>query len=133
MMDTQNGMQTEIGLVKGCSWLLIVVLLGAMAVMGCARKNKVNTSNLEQSFQSADPKNKGFCVQAVSAVKSNDYTSALAALHKLAGRAKLTSDQQLAIKDTIAQVDKVMIDTAKKANSDAQKAANNLKKSPPPK
>jgi len=112
---------------------LVVVLLGATTVSGCARKNKVDTSKLEQSFKSADPKNKGYCDQAVTAVKSNDYRSAVAALHNLARRAKLTSEQQLAIKDTSAQVEKVMTDMAKKASNDAQKAANNLKKPLPPK
>jgi len=114
-------------------WWLVVVLLGAAATTGCAKKNTVNTSELRRSFQSADPKNKEYCDQAVSAARSNDYTGALAALHKLAGRAKLTSDQQLAIKDTIIQVQKVMADIASKTSNDTQKAADNLKKPAPPK
>ena len=114
-------------------WLLVVVLLGAMTVTGCAKRNAVNTSKLEKSFQSADPKNKGYCDEAVTAVKNGDYAGTLAALHKLAGRAKLTSEQQLAIKDTTAQVQKVMTDMANKASRDAQKSANDLKKSLPPK
>ena len=118
---------------RRCLWLPVVVLLGAMAVTGCARKNAVNTSKLEKSFQSADQKNKEYCDQAVSAAKSNDYTGTLTALHKLAGRAKLSSEQQLAIKDAIVQVQKTMTDMAKKASDDAQKAANDLKKSAPQK
>lgn len=116
---------------KRCLWLLVAVLIGALAVAGCAKKTKVDTSKLEQSFQSADPKNKEYCDEAVTAAKKGDYAGTLAALYKLAGRAKLTSDQQLAIKDTIAQVQKVMTDAASKTSSDAQKSANDLKKSLP--
>ena len=116
---------------KRCLWLLVAVMLGTMTVTGCAKKNKVDTSKLGQSFQSADPKNKGDCDEAVTAAKKGDYAGTLAALHKLAGRAKLTSDQQLAVKDTIAQVQKAMTDAASKASSDAQKSANDLKKSLP--
>jgi hypothetical protein len=127
-------MQTKRGLMRRRLWLLAAVLFGAMAVTGCAKKNAVNTSKLEKSFQSADPKNKEYCDQAVTAAKSNDYTGTLAGLHKLAGRAKLTSEQQLAIKDTIVQVEKAMTDMANKANDDAQKkAANDMKKPGPPK
>ena len=123
----------EDGLVRRCLWLLIVVLVGALTVTGCANKNRVNTSKLEKSFRSADPKNKEYCDQAVTAAKNGDHTGTLAALRKLAGKAKLTSEQQLAIKDTIAQVQKAMTYAANKASGDAQKATNDLKKSLPPK
>ena len=116
---------------KRCLRLLVVVLAGALVVTGCARKNKVNTSKLEKSFQSADPKNKEYSDQVVTAAKNGDHTSALAALQKLAGRAKLTSEQQLAIRDTIAQVQRAMADVASKASGDAPKPANDLKKSRP--
>ncbi|MGD0017546.1 MAG: hypothetical protein ABSC38_08555 [Verrucomicrobiia bacterium] len=116
---------------KRCLWLLVVVLAGALVVTGCAGKNKINTSKLEKSFQSADPKNKEYSEQVVTASKNGDYISALAALQKLAGKARLTSEQQLAIRDTIAQVQKAMADIASKASGDAQKAANDIKKSRP--
>ena len=118
---------------KRCLRLLVVVLAGALVVAGCARKNRVNTSKLEKSFQSADPKNKEYSDQVVTAAKNGDYTSALAALQKLAGKARLTSEQQLAIGDTIAQVQKAMADIASKASGDVPKPANDLKKSQPPK
>ena len=116
---------------RRCLWLLVVVLVGTLAVTGCAKKNVVDTSKLEKSFQSANPKNKAYCDQAVTAAKSGDYAGSLAALQKLAGQARLTSDQQQAIKDTIAQVQKAMTDIANKAGDDAQKAANSLKKPQP--
>jgi hypothetical protein len=116
---------------RRCLWLLVVVLAGTLAVTGCAKKNTVDTSKLQKSFQSAEPKTKGYCDQAVTAARNGDYPGALAALQKLAGLAKLTLEQQQAIKDTTVQVQKVMTDIANKAGGDAQKAAGDLKQTPP--
>src|SRR5262249_23164823 len=100
----------------------IAVVLSALLILsGCNKKSGVDTSKMERSFATADSPTKSEADKAVSAVKAQDYQGALMSLQKLAGQAKLTPDQQQAIQDVIAQVQKQVADTVNKAAGEAQK------------
>jgi len=111
---------------------LTAVMAATLAVAGCS-KSGVDTSSLEKSFKSADAAIQSSVDKAVSAVKSAvksaDYSGALSDLKSLVSKAKLTPEQEQAIKDVMAQIEKVVADAAKKAVGDAQKAADDLTKS----
>ena len=64
--------------------------------------------------------------KAVASVKAADYSGALAELKTLAGNAKLTPEQQQAIKDVMAQVQKALTDAAGKAAEEAGKALKDV-------
>ena len=109
--------------------LLVVVML--VLVVGCGKKSSVDTGKLESSFQAAEPGLKSDADKVVADVKAGKYSEALADLQSLAKKAKLTPEQQAAIKDVIAQVQKVLAEAADRAAADAQKAGEELKKSLP--
>jgi len=113
------------------TWILTALAVAALTLTGCSKKESVDTTPVEKSFASADPATKTSADQAVSAVKSGDYTGAMTQLQKLASQAKLTPEQQQAVKDVIDQVQKQLADTATKAGKDAEKAAGDLQKSLP--
>jgi DNA-binding NtrC family response regulator len=116
---------------KLISWTLAVVAGSALVLSGCASKSSVDTAPLEKSFASAEPANKTVADKAVSAIKAGDYPGATAELPKLAAQAKLTPEQQQAVKDTLATLQKQLSDVAAKATKDAGKAAGDLQKSLP--
>lgn len=104
-------------------------MLASTVLVGCGKKNSVDTGKLESSFKSAEPATQSDADKAVAAVKAGNYSAALTDLQRLAGKAKLTPEQQAAVKDVIAQVQKAMTEAAGKATGDAQKAGEDLKKS----
>jgi DNA-binding NtrC family response regulator len=112
-------------------WMMTALTAMMLVSTGCGSKSSVDTAPLEKSFASAEPANKTAADSAVSAIKSEDYPGAMAQLQKLASQAKLTPEQQQAIKDTLAQVQKQVADAATKAGKDAQKTATDLQKSLP--
>ena len=97
------------------------------AVAGCGSKSSVDTKPIETSFQSAEAATKSAADKAVSAIKSADYAGAVSELKSLASKAKLTPEQQQAIKDVMAQVEKALAEMAKKAAGEAEKATKDLK------
>ena len=113
------------------SWILAAVAASALVSSGCASKSSVDTAPLEKSFASAEPASKTVADKAVSAIKAGDYPGATEELQKLAAQAKLTPEQQQAVKDTLAALQKQLSDVAAKATKDAGKAAGDLQKSLP--
>ena len=111
--------------------IVIAVLVGVAAVIGCAKKSSVDTSKLEKSFQSAEPAQKSSVDKAVDAIKAGDYASAMTQLQTAAKKAKLTPEQQQAINDVLAQLQKQMSETVNKAAGEAEKATKDLQKSLP--
>ena len=115
---------------KTCSWL-VAAILSATLVVGCSKKSSVDTTPIETSFKSAEPATQSTADKAVASIKSEDYAGALVQLQTLAKDAKLTPEQQQAIKDVMAQVQKMLTDTAAKGAADVNKAAGDLQKSLP--
>jgi hypothetical protein len=103
------------------------------AVVGCNKQSSVDTAPIEKSFASADAPTKTSADSVVTEIKSANYSGALADLQKLAANAKLTPEQQQAVKDVLTQVQKALADTANKAAGDANKAATDLQNSLPKK
>lgn len=115
---------------KHLASIVVVALAATIVFTGCAKKG-VDTGKLESSFKSAEPATQSSVDKAVSAIKAGNYSEALATLQSVAAKAKLTPEQQQAIKDVIAQVQKQMADAANKAAGDMQKSADSMKKSLP--
>jgi outer membrane protein assembly factor BamD (BamD/ComL family) len=107
---------------KRHGWILLAVMSLSLAVIGCGKKGEVDTSKLENSFKSAPPAQQSDVDKAVSAVKAGNYSEAVTDLQRLASKAKLTPEQQQAVKDTIAAIQKQMTATASKAAGDLQKS-----------
>ncbi len=113
---------------KTYTWMLTTMAALTLALSGCSKKTSVDTAPLEKSFQSAEPATRSSADQAVAAIKSADYAGALTQLQTLARHAKLTPEQQQAIKDVMAQVQKAITDAATKAVGDAGKSLDDAKK-----
>ncbi len=119
--------------VMNCSKLIVLAMIAVgLTFAGCSKnQSSVDTAPVEKSFSSAEPTTKTTADKAVSAIKAGDYTTALSELKTLAGNAKLTPEQQQAIKDVMAQVQKAITEKATQAQGEAGKAVDNLQKSLP--
>jgi hypothetical protein len=115
---------------KRLTSILVIALAATIAFTGCAKKG-VDTGKLESSFKSAEPATQSSVDKAVSAIKAGNYSDALVTLQGVAAKAKLTPEQQQAIKDVVAQIQKQMAEAANKAAGDLQKSTDSMKKSLP--
>ncbi len=75
----------------------------------------LDTSKLQSAFQSAPAVDKTEVQNAITAVKSQDYSGALASLQKVASDTNLTPEQKAAVDDFIGQVKAKGAELAKKA------------------
>jgi hypothetical protein len=89
----------------------------------------VDTSKVEAVFASADAATKSDVDTAVTAIKNADYSGAVTQLQSLTTKFKLTDEQQAAVNDLIATVQKTIADAAGKAAGDAAKTATDMTKS----
>ena len=110
---------------------LMAAMAVTLALAGCSKSSSVDPAPIESSFKAADAATKSSADKVVSAIKSSDYSGALSELKALAGKAKLTPEQQQTVKDVMAQVQKALTDAAGQATSGASKAADDLKKTLP--
>ena|SRR5258707_1168762 len=110
------------------NWVVVAAVALLVAASGCGKKGSVDTSQLESSFKSAEASTQGAADKVVTAIKSADYSGALSQLQTLAKNAKLTSVQQQAIKDVMAQVQKAISETVNKAAGEASKSLDNAAK-----
>lgn len=106
--------------------ILSIVLIASVAMIGCGGSP---ASKVESSFASAEPSLKESAQKAVDAAKAGNYAGAAAELQSLAANAKLTPEQQQAIKDLIADVQKQIQAKAAEAAESAKKAMGDLQKS----
>lgn len=111
--------------------LIAAIALCAMALTGCKEKSSVDTQPLEKSFASAEPATKSTSDKAVAAIKAGNYSEGMAELGKLAQQAKLTPEQQQAVKDTLEHVKKQLSQTMEKTADDLNKSASDLQKALP--
>lgn len=116
---------------KITSIITVVIVALSLSFTACSKKGAANvdTAKLEQIFQSADGSAKSSVNEAVAAVKNADYAGALTKLQAVAKDAKLTPEQQAAVKDVIEQVRTALSGAADKAVEGANKAAGDLQKS----
>lgn len=114
-----------------CGWILAGVMAATLALAGCSKQGSIDTSALQANFSSAEAAVKDSADKAVAAIKSADYAGALAELKKLAENAKLTPEQQQAIKDVMAKVQGAIGEAAGKATEEAGKALKDVPKALP--
>jgi len=128
---------------KISAWMLTAVMTITLALVGCSQQgggggggagggsSSIDTSAVESSFQSAEATLKASADKAIAAVKSADYSDAVAELKKLADNANLTPEQKQAIKDLTDKVQKAITEAAGKAAEGAGKAMEDVSKSLP--
>ena len=114
-------------------FLILAVCAGAaLGLTACSKsESSVDTSKVESSFESVPAADKGDLDKAITAIKSNDYATALASLKQVASNVKLTPEQQAAVKDLIAQVQAKLTAAGSQAVDTANKAASDLQKNLP--
>lgn len=101
------------------------VIVAFATLIGCGGSP---SSRVESSFASADPARKANAQKAVDAAKAGNYAGAMAQLQALAAGAKLTPEQQQAIQDMVADMQKQIQAKASEAAASASKAMDDLKK-----
>ena len=96
---------------KKTVWLMLATIL----VFGCSRHHGIRTGDFAASFRTADPTVKIEADAVIKYIKDGKLPDALAELQILAKRAKLSAEQQQAVKDLIQQISAKMETDAKKA------------------
>ncbi len=110
--------------------LLAGVALGLMVgLVGCDNSSKVDTTKLEKAFAGSAGTAKENAGKVATAVKAGKWSEAAAALKELGQEAKLTAEQQAAMKDLAEQVAQKVKEAVEKGAAEAQKTAEELKKS----
>ena len=83
-------------------------------MVSCGKSHGVDTGRLKSTFKTAEPALRTEADTAVAAIRAGKLPEAIADLRKLRNRAKLTAEQQQAIKETIAEIQRQMeLDAAK--------------------
>ncbi len=116
---------------KVCRFFVIAVMALMMAIVGCSKRGSVDTTALEKTFKEAEAASQSAAQKVVAAVKAEDFPGAVSQLEALAKNAKLTPEQQQAVKDVLAQVQKALSEAASKASTEANKAVGDVQKSLP--
>jgi hypothetical protein len=108
--------------------MLVMALGASLAIPGCGNKGRVSTSDLQSSFKAAEPAMQTLVNNAVAAVNSNNYPEALNDLQTLSHKARLTLDQEQALKDTIAAIQNKISSPTNKPAAEPQKLPSELQK-----
>ena len=113
--------------------LLVIIAAAAFAVAACNKNGSVNvdTGKLTTAFESASADAKTAADTVATAIKSGAYAGAVTQLKALGDKYKLTPEQQQAVNDLVAQVQKIIADAAAKGAADASKGAADLGKALP--
>ena len=108
--------------------LLTLIATAAIVLTGCNKNStvSVDTAKLTTAFQSAETDAKTAVDAITTSVKNADYAGAMTQLKALGDKYKLTPEQQQAVSDVLAQVQKAIDAMAGKAAEDAGKAATDL-------
>lgn len=104
---------------------MVSVVIAFITLVGCGGNS---SSRVESSFASAEPAQKASAQKAVDAANAGNYAGAMAQLQTLAAGAKLTPEQQQAIQDMVADMQKQIQAKASEAAAGAQKSMDDLKK-----
>jgi len=112
-------------------------MAATLGIVGCNKEAgadvSVDTTQLQQAFQSAEPALKSGVDTAITAIKNKDYAGALSGLQKTAADAKLTPEQTQAVKDLLAKLQQAVTGAASKVMGEAGKAADDAAKAVTPK
>lgn len=89
---------------------LMILLAGVTGLIlssgsGCKSRAEIETGQVEHSFQNAADTERSLIQQALSAIRTRNYSSALESLNKLAQSPRLTPTQQESLRDLILQVE----------------------------
>ena len=112
-------------------WIHSTIMALTLAMSGCSKQGSVDTALFEKRFKSSEAAVQTGADKVMAAIKSADYPGALAELKSLANNAKLTPEQQQAIKDVMAQVEKLIADAAGQAAGEASQAVKDIPKTLP--
>lgn len=113
---------------KSITVLLISIITVSLTLVACSKKNSVDTTAFENAFKSAEPAIQTVAEKVVSAVKSADYSGAVTQLTSLAKEAKLTDEQQQAIKDLIGHVQQAIARATSSAANEVNNTTDDLQK-----
>jgi hypothetical protein len=116
---------------KTSKWIHTAIMTVTLAMAGCGKQSSVDTAAFEKNFKTAEAAVQTGADKVVTAIKSADYSGAMTELKTLASNAKLTPEQQQSIKDVMAQVEKLIADTANKVAGEASKAMKDMPKALP--
>lgn len=105
----------------------LILAATALVLAGCSKSSTIDTTPLQNSFKSAPAAAQTSADKVVAAVKAKDYPGALTELQTLATNAKLTPEQQQAVKDVMAQVQKTVSESVSKVKAETTKAVEDVK------
>lgn len=111
--------------------ILVLVVLAVGLMVGCGKKEGVDTARLESSFSAGDAPGRNDVNAAVNHIRDGKYAEALGKLQQLAAEPKLTSAQQDAVKDAVQQIQEQLKAKVDEATTKVNEAAEELKKKLP--
>jgi outer membrane protein assembly factor BamD (BamD/ComL family) len=114
--------------------LFALLIMAALTLVGCAKNDSsgtVDTTRMETAFSTAEAPTQTRAQKAVTALKTGDYTSAVAQLKDLANDAKVTPEQKKAVMDTLAAAQEKIAKLTEKAAENAGKAIDDVKQGLP--
>jgi hypothetical protein len=87
-------------------WITLLTLALTLGMLGtaCSKARKVETGNLSQSFATASAEIKTEIQNALAAIKTRDFDTALASLKAVAESDNLTEDQKRALLDSTTDI-----------------------------
>lgn len=89
--------------------MLSGVLCAYVLACGCGKGNlQLDTRPLEKGFASAEPALKTAADAVVTAAKAGNYEAVVRELLRLAENVKLTPDQQLVVKASLAEAQQIL-------------------------
>ncbi len=106
---------------KTMSWLSVIILAGALALVGCGKSDKsaaqgmpqgIDLLKFQQAFPSPTPEQQGSLEKVISGVRYRLYPQALQALEKLATDQTLTEPQKKAVNDLIEGIKQTLSSAA---------------------
>lgn len=100
----------------------LILSIGFLGLVGCSKKDGVDTSKVQAAFQPVLDADKADVDKAISLIQAGDYAGALTSLEKAAANIKITPEQKAALQDLITQVQNKVGEVAKKAVDDTSKA-----------
>lgn len=116
---------------KTSRWIHSTIMALTLAMSGCGKQGGVDTASFERIFKAAEATVQTSADKVVTAIKSGNHSGALAELKTLANHAKLTPEQHQAVKDVMAQLEKLIVDPAANTARGAGKTVKDVPKTMP--